>query len=51
MNACFNLERISRSSRLARREFRLWNGIDSDADFFHVPNLMHKLLWCFLQAV
>ena len=35
-NACFNLERLSRSSRLAQPGIspldELWNGFDSDAD-------------------
>ena len=44
-NACFNLERLSRSFRLARISplERLWNGFDSDAESF--PNLMHKLYY------
>ena len=37
-NACFNLERLSRSFRLARPEIspldRLWNVFDSDAELF-----------------
>ena len=37
-NACFNLERLSRSSRLARPGIpsmgRLLNGFDSDAELF-----------------
>ena len=37
-NACFNLERLSRSFRLARPGIspleRLWNGFDSDAELF-----------------
>ena len=37
-NACFNLERLSRSLRLARSGIspleRLWNGFDSDAELF-----------------
>ena len=43
---CFNLERLSRSFRLARTGIspleRLWNGFDSDAEIF--VYLMHKLL-------
>ena len=38
INACFNLERLNSSSRLARPEIsaleRLWNGFDSDAERF-----------------
>jgi len=37
-NACFSLERLSRSFRLARPGIspleRLWNGFDSDAELF-----------------
>ena len=37
-NACFNLERLSRSFRLAGPGVspleRLWNGFDSDAELF-----------------
>ena len=37
-NACFNLERLSRSFRLARAGIspldRLWNAFDSDAELF-----------------
>ena len=37
-NACFNLEQLSRSFRLARPDIstldRLWNGFDSDAELF-----------------
>ena len=37
-NACFNLERLSRSFRLTRPGIshleRLWNGFDSDAELF-----------------
>ena len=37
-NACFNLERLSRSFRLARPGIspleRLWNGFDSDTELF-----------------
>ena len=37
-NACFNLERLSRSFRLVRSGVspleRLWNGFDSDAELF-----------------
>ena len=37
-NACFNLERLSRSFRLARPGIspldRLWNTFDSDAELF-----------------
>lgn len=37
-NAYFNLERLSRSSRLAQQRIstldRLWNGLDSVAEFF-----------------
>ena len=44
-NAFFNLERISRSSRLARPGIstleRLWNGFDFGAVlFFHAPNII-----------
>ena len=48
-NASFNSERLSRSFRLAWPGIspleRLWNGFDSDHQTFHVPNLMHKLLY------
>ena len=37
-NACFNLERLSRSFRLSRPGIspleRLWNGFDSDTELF-----------------
>ena len=37
-NACFNLERLSRSFRLVRPGIspleQLWNGFDSDAELF-----------------
>ena len=54
-NVCFNLERLSRSFRLARPGIspleRLWNGFDSDAELFIYPNLMHKLLTYFVTTL
>ena len=42
-NACFNLKRLSHSFHLARPGIlpleQLWNGFDSDAKQFLVPNL------------